>query len=441
VKKIKSTINQKEVHMKQFIQKPKQAALKTILAILFILGLTSLSVGQGWTFKKPMPTARGFLSGAVLDGKIYVIGGAVTAQLTATPVVEMYDPATDEWLTMAPMPEGRCAHATCSYNGKIYVFGGASPDLYSAPKNNVFEYDPQTNTWTTKGDMPYAITTCATAVLNDTIYLIGGGGVYWSPDSTVVAYDPLTESWSEKTPMNTARGCLSACVVNGKIFVIGGTTQDYHTVSYQINGVYDPSTNSWITKKDMPTGRFGLGTAVLDGKIYTVGGWRHSGVLYANEMYDPATDEWESKPALQERRFLHFLGTVGNKIYAIGGAYPIGAQPNLLSSNEEYDPEADPTAITSNEILNPTSFALYQNYPNPFNPETIISYSIIKSDRVTLKIYDILGKEEECLVDEFQNGGSYRVNFKAKNLSSGIYFYKLQVGNEVTKTMKMLLLR
>ena len=88
-----------------------------------------------------MPTARGFTSGAVVDGKFYVIGGFPT-HTSVTQANEMYDPATDEWAKMADMPEGRCANATCTYNGKIYVFGGVSSNPYGKATNGVFVYDP-----------------------------------------------------------------------------------------------------------------------------------------------------------------------------------------------------------------------------------------------------------------------------------------------------------
>ncbi|MFC2088534.1 YCF48-related protein [Calditrichota bacterium] len=86
-------------------------------------------------------------------------------------------------------------------------------------------------------------------------------------------------------------------------------------------------------------------------------------------------------------------------------------------------------------------YIIYQNYPNPFNPSTKISYSISNSGFVTLKIYDLLGKEVQTLVNEFQNTGLYAVDFNASDLSSGIYIYKFQVGNDFFETKKMLFLR
>ena len=88
-----------------------------------------------------------------------------------------------------------------------------------------------------------------------------------------------------------------------------------------------------------------------------------------------------------------------------------------------------------------TDFTLNQNYPNPFNPSTKILYSIPKSDFVTLRIYNIIGREIHTLVSEFHKVGTYSANFDARKFSSGIYFYKLQVGNDFVETKKMLLIR
>jgi PKD repeat protein len=87
-----------------------------------------------------------------------------------------------------------------------------------------------------------------------------------------------------------------------------------------------------------------------------------------------------------------------------------------------------------------TDYQLFQNYPNPFNPSTIISYAIPNSGHVTLKIYDLLGREVQILVNEYQEASRYSINFNAGNLSTGIYFYKLQAGNYL-ETKKMILIK
>jgi hypothetical protein len=84
------------------------------------------------------------------------------------------------------------------------------------------------------------------------------------------------------------------------------------------------------------------------------------------------------------------------------------------------------------------NYFLLQNYPNPFNPETKISYSIKEEGLVTLKVYDVLGKEVATLVNENKPAGNYEVDFNASQLPSGIYIYKLQAGSFI-EAKKMLL--
>ena len=83
-------------------------------------------------------------------------------------------------------------------------------------------------------------------------------------------------------------------------------------------------------------------------------------------------------------------------------------------------------------------YKLDQNYPNPFNPSTKISYSIKEEGLVTLKVYDILGKEISTLVNENKPKGIYEAEFNASQLPSGMYIYKIQAGN-FTDVKKMLL--
>ena len=97
------------------------------------------------------------------------------------------------------------------------------------------------------------------------------------------------------------------------------------------------------------------------------------------------------------------------------------------------------TDVEDSEQL-PLEFALGQNFPNPFNPSTTISWQLAAGSDATLKIYDILGREVATLVDEYKPEGSYEVNFKAANLSSGVYLYKLQAGDFIS-TKKMILLK
>ncbi|MBC8214642.1 MAG: T9SS type A sorting domain-containing protein [Candidatus Marinimicrobia bacterium] len=122
----------------------------------------------------------------------------------------------------------------------------------------------------------------------------------------------------------------------------------------------------------------------------------------------------------------------GTYFFTVSAVYPIG----------ESDPtDAIPVTIenASNDELEIVQFSLQQNFPNPFNPITSISYSIPELSLVTLKVYDISGREVATLVNEMQ-AGNQRVFFDASELSSGVYIYRLNSGNQITEN-KMILLK
>ncbi|PID55715.1 MAG: hypothetical protein CR986_10660, partial [Ignavibacteriae bacterium] len=91
--------------------------------------------------------------------------------------------------------------------------------------------------------------------------------------------------------------------------------------------------------------------------------------------------------------------------------------------------------------VTPNIFALEQNYPNPFNPSTTIRYSITENAHVKMTLFDVIGREVDVLINKYQTAGSYNLSYTAaSNLSSGIYFYTLTVGNK-TITKKLMLLK
>ena len=96
--------------------------------------------------------------------------------------------------------------------------------------------------------------------------------------------------------------------------------------------------------------------------------------------------------------------------------------------------------IVEVNIGSPAAFALDQNYPNPFNPNTTISYALPSSSNVKLIIYNSLGQEVQILVNGFEAAGIHKVNFNALNLTSGMYFYKIEAGS-FSQVKKMILLK
>jgi hypothetical protein len=107
--------------------------------------------------------------------------------------------------------------------------------------------------------------------------------------------------------------------------------------------------------------------------------------------------------------------------------------------NDKYNITVTGVEHSQNRNI-PESYTLYQNFPNPFNPSTTIKYSIPQASFVTLKVYDILGREVQSLVNEEKPTGSYEIKFNGSYLSSGVYFYRMHAGSFVS-TKKLILLK
>ena len=175
---------------------------------------------------------------------------------------------------------------------------------------------------------------------------------------------------------------------------------------------------------------------------------------------DPVTNVgWINTFALDQRMLVNsgpFDLEVGKPITIIY-AYIIGRGTDRLNSitkareiveftHQFYQSNFDDNLVSVEEtnVSLPTDFKLYQNYPNPFNPSTKISWQSPVGSWQTLKVYDVLGNEVARLIDEYRNAGSYEVEFKStvgsRQLTSGIYFYKLKAGDFV-ETKKMILIK
>lgn len=340
--------------------------MRKSVALLFILAFLTASclivnrpvwapsaTENSWTTMASMPTGRLGAGVAVVNGKIYVIGGGGEGGYLGTN--EEYDPATNTWVTKKPMPTPRAGFAIAVYKNKIYCIGGGPGNDWTVGFEEVTRmnevYDPLTDTWETKTPMPTAREFLCANVVDGKIYLIGGSKPVNLNDPSYVpnvneVYNPATDSWTTKTPPPTQVSLYASAVVNNKIFMIGGSvrgtisnlTQIYHPETdtwsygvpisnavwgaaagvttgvlvpkriYVIGGypafnqvqIYDPETDAWTTGAQMPTGRYGLGVAVVDDILYAIGGSGYAAGI-ANEQYVPLeyeteTDQTEPSP-------------------------------------------------------------------------------------------------------------------------------------------------
>ena len=157
-----------------------------------------------WTQVASLPAARHHHTAAVVDGKIYVVGGIFhddEGEKVATGLVEMYDPAADSWQQMAAMPTARHSHVAAVVSGKIYVSGG----IALAETSDAFEaYDPVTNTWTTLASLSEARALHASAAFDGKLYVFGGWASGGDRRDLVEVYGPASNSWARAADLPSA---------------------------------------------------------------------------------------------------------------------------------------------------------------------------------------------------------------------------------------------
>ncbi|MCB9207073.1 MAG: right-handed parallel beta-helix repeat-containing protein [Ignavibacteriales bacterium] len=144
----------------------------------------------------------------------------------------------------------------------------------------------------------------------------------------------------------------------------------------------------------------------------------------------------KSDGSLPDINFLHLAN--GSDLIDAGidvGISFIGTTPDLGAF--EFDPNI--TGVLTNEKIK-NDFTLEQNYPNPFNPNTSINFSVKNKSFVKLEVFDVVGRKIKTLVNDWKNSGNYKINFEAKELSSGIYFYILNENGQI-QTKKMTLVK
>jgi hypothetical protein len=198
-------------------------------------------------------------------------------------------PVENTWKVMAPMPTARYNLGVAVVDGKIYAIGGEGTNVVGV-ENEM--YDPATNTWATKQPSPQPITGCAVVACQGKIYCVG--------NQLNQIYDTKTDSWSTGTPSPTSRNYPVAAQVNGKIYLIAGWKQYtpqttgfhmYDRMPCGLNEMYDPQTDTWASMMWMPSAPGSLSESwdpvvgVIDDKIYVVCGTVH-------EIYDTTTNTW-----------------------------------------------------------------------------------------------------------------------------------------------------
>ncbi len=299
-------------------------------------GFSTTSLAGDWEEKADMPQI-GALSGglwglgtAVVNGKIYTIGGQDDLQVPGK-VVKEYDPVKDNWVDKKKLPQGRFRLGVALVRGKIYAFSGTANNFETLP--NVDEYDPKTDTWTAKAPIPTPRMAYGTAVVGGKIYIIGGVESFFLPSAAVEVYDPVTDTWEKKPDMPNPRWGMPVVAVKSKIYVFGGAVDQSHQKYTDLTEEYDPKTDTWTKKADVPIAYYDMAASFVNsGKVYLIGGKTFDGrekdgpkfqgwVLHWTVLeYDVEKNRWQRlNDQMPTGRGTLSTAVVDGKIYAIGG--------------------------------------------------------------------------------------------------------------------------
>ena len=185
-----------------------------------------------WVKKPDMPTLRMPFATAVVDGKIYLIGGirievknGVFGGKAITDLVEVYDPLTDRWEQRADMPTARSAGDAVVVDSKIYVLGGQARfarGLADDYVTHIEEYNPKTDQWLQLRDMPMFKFGFSTVAVGNEIYTISGLNNALKRTDAVDVYNPTVDKWRKIEPPTIPTQGTTAVVVNGTIYTLGG---------------------------------------------------------------------------------------------------------------------------------------------------------------------------------------------------------------------------
>jgi N-acetylneuraminic acid mutarotase len=290
----------------------KVAAVVGVQLLLAMSGSAVCAQGGGtWQALAEFLGGRQELAAAVLNGKIYAIGG-LEGQANPSPLVDVYNPNTNTWAPAAPLPFPNDHHGAAVAAGKLYVFGGLSRDT--------FVYDPVANSWTLVAQMQSAHGgTPAVGVIDDKIYCAGGTSGA-TTHGVLEIFDPATNKWTSGPSMSVPRNHCAGAVIDGKFYVAAGRGSSNAANALE---VFDPASNNWTRRANMPTGRSGVAAAAVDGELFVFGG--EGARMYPEvEAYNPATNSWRRLADMPVPRHGIWAAVIGDRIYLPGGATVVG---------------------------------------------------------------------------------------------------------------------
>ncbi len=338
--------------------------------------------------------------------------------------------------------------------GNVYVAGesfGNGADYVT------LKYDPSgTQSWVQRYNGPGNGGDVAVSVKLDPtghVYVTGysDGGAPTSYDFATIKYSPSgVQQWLRRFNSQNSQSDIATSMAvdgSGNVYITGSsstslslTDSNFSTIKYNTDGVFQ-----WSETYTSPNNATDVAHSIAldnNGNVYVAGT-----SFLPPDMYDYATIKYSPQGAEQwvmiyngpasNNDYVSSLAVdgPGNNVYVTGRSTGVGTGYDFATI--KY---TDLVGIIPNSNEIPFKFSLGQNYPNPFNPSTKVNFDIPVSSFVTMKVYNIEGKEVLTPINEFVAAGSYNLTIDAGKISSGVYFYKLIAGS-FSDTKRMVLVK
>jgi hypothetical protein len=405
-------------------------------------------IEKKWRYTKPMNVKRVSHNMVLLkSGKVLAIGGYKERSC------ELFDPITETWSLTDSIPTLRFAGHTVTElkDGSVLVSGGYKVSEYYTQfeyLHNCEIYNPYVGKWDTTHSLNIGRYNHTTVLLSDGRVLIAGGTSKTAGSlNTTEVFDVSSKSWTVVSSMNESRSkAASILLPDGNVFVSGGDSLSIGNISTKNSSeIFDFGKRIWSRSANMINRRSGhiMYFSHKKDKLLIFGGAGFQSTLEDTwESYDPVTFKPIAKGIFPLKISVdkNTVQLIDSKIALLGGQEfdIINGLPTSWPSRVCYIFDLVTSVKISKQI--PIEHKLYQNYPNPFNPKTRIGFYLPENKHVKLEIYDSVGKFVTMLVNGFENQGYHEVEFDAKGLASGIYFYKMISGNYIL-SKKMIILK
>lgn len=288
--------------------------------------VTAAPAALVWRPRADAPTSRQEVASAVVDGKIWVVGGLTAADASAK--VEIYDPASDRWAAGPDLPVALHHLALAVFRNELVVVGGflgGGASLYSRPTDRVLAL--RGGAWVDLPKLRRPRGAAAAGVAGDRLYVVGGrdAGLLVAPTEE---FDGAT--WVDKAPIPAPRDHLAAASDGRALYAAGGRFLDPDRTADTFQR-YDPGRDAWTELPALPTARGGLGlTPVAGGRLVAAGGEDASKVYPQVERYDIAAGGWATLQPMATPRHGLGLNTVGDAVYALVGGAAAGVAPSKV---------------------------------------------------------------------------------------------------------------